>query len=384
MMLLAAAAGPSPFWFITRATGAVSLVLLTLSVTLGIVNVRRTQIAGVPRFVLDSVHRTASLLAVAFVFVHIATTLLDGYAPISLLDVVIPFGSAYRPVWLGLGTVAFDLLIAITITSLLRRRLGHGPWRATHWLAYASWPVALFHGLGTGSDAKTHWLLVLSGVCVVAVLAGVVVRVGAGWPDHRAIRVSALGAVATLALGLLVWLPGGPLGRGWAARAGTPPSLLGIARTSTASTAGERATATASNASANSRSQAAAGHASSMSAFTKPAEGRVRQIALANGRMLVDISLTVYGTQSSVLHIRIQGKPINGGGVQMSSSRVTLGAPTNPDEYHGQITGLAGPTIAAHVSDAGDSPLSLVAHLQISPGSGTASGTVTATPEVTR
>lgn len=97
-MLLAATAGPSPLWFITRATGAVSLVLLTLSVTLGIVNVRRTQIAGVPRFVLDSVHRTASLLAVAFVFVHIVTTILDGYVSISVLDVVIPFGSAYRPV----------------------------------------------------------------------------------------------------------------------------------------------------------------------------------------------------------------------------------------------------------------------------------------------
>jgi sulfoxide reductase heme-binding subunit YedZ len=369
VMLLAAAAGPSPFWFITRATGAVSLVLLTLSVTLGIVNVRRTQIAGVPRFVLDSVHRTASLLAVAFVFVHIVTTLLDGYAPISLLDVVIPFGSAYRPVWLGLGTVAFDLLIAITITSLLRRRLGHGPWRATHWLAYASWPVALVHGLGTGSDAKTHWLLVLSGVCLVAVLAGVLVRVRAGWPDHRGIRVSALGAVAMLALGLLVWLPGGPLGRGWAARAGTPASLLGSAGTSTASTATGSAATTASG-------------ASQVSAFTKPADGRVRQVALGDGLMLVDLSLTVHGAPLSVLHIRIRGQAIDGGGVQMSSSRVTLGPPANPDEYHGQITGLAGTTVATHVSNARNSTLSLVAHLQISPASGTVSGTVTATPEV--
>jgi sulfoxide reductase heme-binding subunit YedZ len=384
VMLLAAAAGPSPFWFITRATGAVSLVLLTLSVTLGIVNVRRAQIAGVPRFVLDSVHRTASLLAVAFVFVHIVTTLLDGYAPVSLLDVVIPFGSAYRPVWLGLGAVAFDLLIAITITSLLRRRLGHGPWRATHWLAYASWPVALVHGLGTGSDAKTHWLLVLSGVCVVAVLAGVLERIRAGWPDHLATRVSALGAVAVLALGLLVWLPAGPLGGGWAARAGTPASLLGRARTSAASTATGNAPVTASSASASSRSRTGAGHASAVSAFTKPADGRVRQVTLANGLVLVDLSLTVHGTQSSVLHIRIKGESINGGGVQMSTSRVTLGPPTNPDQYDGQVTGLAGTTIAAHVSDARNSTLSLVAHLQISPGPGTASGTVTATPEVTQ
>ena len=371
VMLVAAAAGPSPFWFITRATGAVSLVLLTLSVTLGILNVRRTQIAGVPRFVLDSVHRTAALLAVAFVVVHIVTTLLDGYAPISLLDVVIPFGSAYRPVWLGLGTVAFDLLLAITITSLLRRRLGHRPWRATHWLAYASWPVALVHGLGTGSDAKTHWLLVLSGVCVVAVLAGVLVRVRAGWPDHLAVRVSALGAAALLALGLLVWLPGGPLGRGWAARAGTPNTLLGSARASTASTATTQAPATASR-------------PSPVGAFTKPVDGRVRQVSLGRGRELVDLSLTVHGTALSVLHIGIQGKAITGGGVQMSGSRVTLGPPSNPGQYRGQISGLAGTTIAAHVTDGRHATLSLVAHLQISLGPGAASGTVTATPEVTQ
>jgi hypothetical protein len=67
----------------------------------------------------------------------------------------------------------------------------------------------------------------------------------------------------------------------------------------------------------------------------------------------------------------------------MSTSRVTLGPLTNADQYDGRVTGLAGTTIAAHVSDAGDSALSLVAHLQISPGPGTASGTVTATPEVT-
>jgi Ferric reductase like transmembrane component len=304
-----------------------SLVLLTLSVTLGIVNVRRTLIAGVPRFVLDSVHRTASLLAVAFVVVHIVTTLLDGYAPISLLDVVIPFGSAYRPVWLGLGTMAFDLLIAITITSLLRRRLGHRPWRVTHWRAYASWPVALVHGLGTGSDANTHWLLVLSGACVVAVLVGVLARVRAGWPDHLAIRVSAVGAVAGLALGLLVWLPGGPLGRSWAARAGTPASLLGSTGSSTNTTT-DKGLATASSASASSRSATRAGRASRVGAFTKPTDGQVRQLSLGHGSELVELSLTVHGTPLSVLQIRIEGRAINGGGVQMSSSRSPSPAPS--------------------------------------------------------
>ena len=224
--MVLAVSSPSPFWFIARGTGAISLVLLTLTVALGIANVRRTRIGETPRFVLDSVHRSASLLAVSFVVVHVLTTLLDGFAPITLLDVVVPFGSAYRPLWLGLGAVAFDLLVAIAITSLLRRRLGYRAWRATHWLAYASWPVALVHGLGSGTDTRTHWMLVLAAGCVAIMLAAVLLRVRAGWPHHLGARLSAVGAAALVPLGLLAWLPSGPLAAGWAKRAGTPVSLL--------------------------------------------------------------------------------------------------------------------------------------------------------------
>jgi len=167
-------------------TGVVTLILLTLSVALGVADVRRVVTEAVPRFVFDAVHRNASLLAVVFVFVHIVTSLLDGFAPIRLLDVVIPFGSAYRPLWLGFGALAFDLLIAVALTSVFRRRLGYRAWRSTHWLAYASWPVAVVHGLGTGSDAKASWMLVLTGACVIVVVTAVVARATDGWPDHVA------------------------------------------------------------------------------------------------------------------------------------------------------------------------------------------------------
>ena len=128
--MLIAVVTPSPYWFITRGTGAVSLVLLTLSIALGVADVRRTRLVNVPRFVFDSVHRSVSLLAVTFIAVHVVTVLLDTFAPITLLDVFVPFHSPYRPIWLGLGTVAFDLLVAVTITSLLRMRLGYRAWRS--------------------------------------------------------------------------------------------------------------------------------------------------------------------------------------------------------------------------------------------------------------
>jgi methionine sulfoxide reductase heme-binding subunit len=218
--------GPSVYWYLTRATGAVALVLLSASVVIGIAAIARLRGPGMPRFVVDGIHRTASLLAVAFLLVHILTAVLDSFAPITLINAVIPFTGSYRPLWLGLGAVAFDLLLAVTLTSLLRRRLGHGAWRSIHWLAYVSWPVAVLHGFGTGSDVHQTWLLAIDVVCIAAVLAAVVVRVAIGWPANVRVRIGALGVTAAFALGLVVWLPGGPLGKGWARRAGTPANLL--------------------------------------------------------------------------------------------------------------------------------------------------------------
>ncbi|HEV2975721.1 MAG TPA: ferric reductase-like transmembrane domain-containing protein, partial [Solirubrobacteraceae bacterium] len=167
MPVTAATTAPSALWYLTRGTGATALILLTVSVALGVLNVRRTTLQGVPRFVLEAVHRNVSLLALAFLVVHILTAVMDPFAPIRLIDAVIPFTAAYRPVWLGLGAVAFDLLLAVIITSLLRRRFGLRLWRAVHWLAYGSWPIALVHGFGTGSDASATWFLALSIGCVL-------------------------------------------------------------------------------------------------------------------------------------------------------------------------------------------------------------------------
>ena len=221
-----AAVGPSTYWYLTRSTGAVSLILLTLSVALGVAGVSRFSSPRWPRFVVDSLHRNVSLLALAFLLLHILTAVLDSFAPISLLDAFVPFAGSYRPFWLGLGAVAFDLLLAVALTSLVRRRLGYGAWRATHWLAYACWPIALLHGLGTGSDVKSTWLLALSIGCVGIVVLAVGARAIIGWPDHARVRGAALGATAAFSLFLVLWLPGGPLGHGWAQRSGTPTSLL--------------------------------------------------------------------------------------------------------------------------------------------------------------
>jgi methionine sulfoxide reductase heme-binding subunit len=227
MSAVFAATGPSAYWYLTRSTGAVALILLTLALALGVVDVRRWSSATWPRFVVDSLHRNVSLLALAFLCLHILTAVLDSYASISLIGAVVPFIGTYRPFWLGLGALSFDLILAVILTSLLRRRMGHSTWRAVHWLTYASWPIALLHGLGTGSDVKSTWMLAISIGCLIVMVAAVLVRVAAGWPDRLARRGAALSAAGIFTLGLILWLPSGPLGKEWARRSGTPAALLG-------------------------------------------------------------------------------------------------------------------------------------------------------------
>ncbi|WP_340375565.1 ferric reductase-like transmembrane domain-containing protein [Streptomyces sp. SS7] len=157
-------------WYANRATGAVCLVLFTVVVLLGVAVRLRARVPGLPRFGTMTLHRTLSLSATAFLALHLTTAVADGYVNITAVDALIPFLSDYRPLWLGLGTVAFDLMLAVLVTSLLRERLGHRTWRAVHWLAYASWPVALVHGLGIGTDTGADWMTWLTVACVTTVV----------------------------------------------------------------------------------------------------------------------------------------------------------------------------------------------------------------------
>jgi len=214
------------YWYLTRGTGIVSLLLLTCAVVLGVVLSMRGRTPRWPRFAVNAVHRNLTLAAIAFVVVHVATTVLDRYAPIRLIDAVVPFVSRYRPVWSGLGAVAFDLLLALVATSLLRARIGHRMWRGVHWLAYVSWPVALVHALGTGSDARAGFMLVAGLVSLTAVALAVLLRLALA-PSAAAARAAAGVAALAVPVMLVVWYLHGPARHGWAKRAGTPAALLG-------------------------------------------------------------------------------------------------------------------------------------------------------------
>jgi methionine sulfoxide reductase heme-binding subunit len=162
---------------VSGATGVISIVLLSAVVILGILLDRRVRLPGQPRYASLSLHRYVSLLAVGFLALHIVTAVVGPYARIGLAATVIPFTSAYARSWLGLGAIASDLMVAIVVTSLLRRHLSHWTWRTVHWLAYACWPVALAHSLGTGGGMRSGALLDLAIGCASAVLAAAAWRV---------------------------------------------------------------------------------------------------------------------------------------------------------------------------------------------------------------
>jgi methionine sulfoxide reductase heme-binding subunit len=164
-------------WYASRATGVVSLVLLSAVMIIGILVNRRGRLPGLPRFAVLGLHRNLSLLAVAFVAVHVVTAVADSYVSISLAAAVIPFASSYEPLWLGLGAIALDLMAAVIVTSLLRRHIGRRAWRAVHWLGYASWPVAVVHSMFAGRDLQRGALLYLALGCVAAVIGAATWRI---------------------------------------------------------------------------------------------------------------------------------------------------------------------------------------------------------------
>jgi sulfoxide reductase heme-binding subunit YedZ len=370
MTAIASTLSPSVYWYLTRATGAVALVLLTASVCLGILGTVRFSAPRWPRFAVETVHRDVSLLAVVVLVLHIVTTVLDGFAPITLLDGVIPFVSPYRTLWLGLGTLSFDLILVLVITSLVRRRLGYRSWRAIHWLAYASWPIAVLHGLGTGSDTKQWWMLLLTVLCVGAVVAAVLARINAVDQSHPALRTGAfaLSVVAPVAIG--IFAVQGPLGHGWARRAGTPANLLGPSASAAAATS----TTHTSGGSAPARTPDPLSHH-----FTASVSGRVAQSTSSAG-VIVTLSLALRGGLDGTLRIRLGGQPLQGGGLTLAGSQVDLSVVGAPGIFEGQVTNLEGDRFVARLEDGQGSVLDLDAGLQIDQASRSVTGTLHGSP----
>jgi hypothetical protein len=375
-MSVAAVSGPTAYWYLARGTGVVSLLLLTASVVIGILNSERYAAPRWPRFAVDRIHRDVSLLVLAVLVVHIVTSVLDSFAPITLLDGVIPFASAYRPIWLGLGALAFDVLLAVAITSMLRRRIGFRAWRVVHWAAYASWPVAVVHGLGTGTDAVRSWSVVLTALCTAATVGAVFVRVLRGATEPGSGRGLWLAMAGATPLALAAFALVGPFAAHWARRAGTPISVLHKAHP----VAAALAASTAAPAPARAPARASIAATDSIpTTFNARLSGTVAQVQ-APGGALVDLVMRATGPIRGEMRVRMAGAPLAGGGLSMTGSQVQLTAVGLRSVLVGKIISLQGTQFDARVRNSTGTSLNLHASVNIDNSNNTVTGTLNASP----
>ena len=360
--------GATSLWYLTRATGLAALIVLSATVVLGIVSSVGWTTERWPRFLSQSVHRNLSLFCLALVFIHVVTTVADGFVPINLADAVIPFRTPYRPIWVGLGACAFDLLLAVAVTSGLRRHIGFRIWRWVHWLAYLCWPIALAHGLGSGSDTRLPGTQFVYLVCVVTVIGALGWRLVTARAMTSGWRIGAAVGATFVLLGVAVFAFAGPLQPGWSRRSGTSSAVL--AQISAAVSAGGVSSSgrASSSGSSSTTLPTAVPTALPSTPFSSGLNGTYSISGPDGaGQMRVQLSMRL-ATDGLPLVVELTGPEVDGG-VSMNSSQVTFGP------QHGTVTLLDGLTIGATVSGSGGSE-SLTIQLNLNRATRAVSGTV--------
>ncbi|MBX6770316.1 MAG: ferric reductase-like transmembrane domain-containing protein [Chloroflexi bacterium] len=175
--LMLSLTGPTPkaYWYLARAAGFVSLVLLWLSMVLGLAitnRLARIWPGGPTAFEL---HQHTALLGLAFGFIHPLVLLGDH---LSILQILVPFASGFEGAgWIGLGQIALLLLVPVTLSYAARRWLGPQRWRALHSLSFLVFLLAVAHGIASGTDTGTVWASLIYWFSGASVLYLVIYRV---------------------------------------------------------------------------------------------------------------------------------------------------------------------------------------------------------------
>jgi sulfoxide reductase heme-binding subunit YedZ len=218
-------------WYAARAAGLTAYLLLTGVLLAGLTMAAKKTFRGFPRFTVEDVHRFGGLLVGSFIAIHVITIAIDSWLPFSLQSLLVPFLSRYRPLWVGLGVAAMELLVALAITNHYRSRLQHSVWRRAHYFNFAVWGAATLHALGSGTDRSAPWAMGLYALSASTVAAAVVWRLA----RVRGMRYGSgfAGLAAALGLLLVVGLGIGPLHfrpKQWNATRFTEPLIGHIAQ----------------------------------------------------------------------------------------------------------------------------------------------------------
>jgi predicted ferric reductase len=141
------------WWYLTRAAGLMGYFLIWLSTAWGLAVSSKILDNVLHRAFTYDYHEWLSWLGLGFVAVHVIVLMADKYLPYSLWQVIIPFLSPYRPLWVGLGVISLYLSLLVTITFYIRQRIGMSAFRKIHYLSFPAYLGATLHGLYAGTDS---------------------------------------------------------------------------------------------------------------------------------------------------------------------------------------------------------------------------------------
>jgi methionine sulfoxide reductase heme-binding subunit len=162
-------------WYFARSAGIVAYLLLSSSVLLGVLMAGKTTFKW-PKFAVEEVHRFLGILTGVFIVLHGGSLLLDRVVPISLGQELVPFTSSYRPLAVGLGICAMELIAAVGITNALRTHLPYATWRRLHYLTLPAWLLATVHGVLAGTDSGDPWFAAIAAGTFAAVVIAAFAR----------------------------------------------------------------------------------------------------------------------------------------------------------------------------------------------------------------
>lgn len=149
---------PKAYWYLSRGSSFVAMTLLWISMALGlgITNKMARLWPGAPA--AFAIHEYVSLLGLCFAIFHALIIMGDHYIKFTLTQIVVPFATtSYRPLWVGLGQIGFYVWLLVALSFYVRSRIGPKVWRAIHYVSFACYCVAMYHGINSGTDTKEFW-----------------------------------------------------------------------------------------------------------------------------------------------------------------------------------------------------------------------------------
>ena len=364
-------------WDIARAGGFTAYILLTLSVAIGLALTLQWQSPGRwPRLLNSELHNFTTLLALIFTGIHVLAVWIDPFTSFGWNEVLIPFVSHYRPLWMAPGIVGLYLGLAIGLSTWLRPLIGYAWWRRLHVLTLVLYALVTVHGIATGSDTQTWWgvLIYTGSVALVGglLLSRLLTPVNARSRSHPVIAT----LVGLLTLIGVIWTVSGPLQPGWNA----------VANNGNGS--GSRIAQAQSPGQSPAQKQSGNQQPSSdpyASPFTAALQGTISQNGPdASGVITLHINATLSNGAQGTLVIVLQGQQTgDDGGLSISSTQVTLGQNATTALYQGTLTGLRTERrwrMTALLNKSGSSnQLALQIEMQVD-NSGQVSGYVQGTP----